>query len=135
MNAIVVGSGPGGATVAKELSGKGIDVTLIEKGPKIAEKAAFKCYANVGSVVNILRTICLGGTTTVSAGNGVRALEKELSVFGIDLSSEFEAAEKELGVKPLPDSHFGEATKRLMAAAEKLGFVVKKMPKFIDPAM
>ena len=134
MKAIIVGSGAGGSTVAKELSGRGIDVTLIEKGPKIAEKAAFTCYANVGSEVNILRTICLGGTTMVSAGNGVRALEKELSVLGIDLSSEFEDAEKELGVKPLPDSHFGDATKRIMAAAEKLGFVVNKMPKFVDPA-
>ena len=129
-----MGSGAGGSTVAKELSGNGIDVTLIEKGPEIAEKAAFKCYANVGSEVKILRTICLGGTTMVSAGNGVRALAKELRVFGIDLSNEFEAAEKELGVKPLPDSHFGDATKRIMAAAEKLGFVVNKMPKFIDPA-
>ncbi|MGB7002587.1 MAG: GMC family oxidoreductase N-terminal domain-containing protein [Halobacteriota archaeon] len=134
MKAIIVGSGAGGSTVAKELSGNEIEVTLIEKGPKIAEKAAFKCYANVGSEVNILRTICLGGTTTVSAGNGVRALEKELRVLGIDLSNEFEDAEKELGVNPLPDSHFGDATKRIMAAAEKLGFVVKKMPKFIDHA-
>ena len=129
-----MGSGAGGSTVAKELSGNEIEVTLIEKGPKIAEKEAFKCYANVGSEVNILRTICLGGTTMVSAGNGVRALEKELRVLGIDLSNEFEDAEKELGVNPLPDSHFGDATKRIMAAAEKLGFVVKKMPKFIDPA-
>jgi choline dehydrogenase-like flavoprotein len=134
MKAIIVGSGAGGATVAKELSGKGIDVTLIEKGPKIAEKEAFKCYAKVGSEVTILRTLCLGGTTTVSAGNGVRALETELRGLGIDLSNEFDDAEKELRVKPLPDSHFGEATKRIMAAAEKLGFVVKKMPKFIDPA-
>ncbi len=61
-----MGSGAGGSTVAQELSGRGIDVTLIEKGPKIAEKEAFKCYANVGSGGNILRTICLGGTTTVS---------------------------------------------------------------------
>jgi len=66
MKAIIVGSGAGGSTVAKELSGRGIDVTLIEKGPKIAEKEAFKCYANVGSEVTILRTLCLGGTTTVS---------------------------------------------------------------------
>ncbi len=134
MKSIIVGSGAGGSTVAKELSGNGIDVTLIEKGPKIAEKEAFTCYANVGTEVKILRTICLGGTTMVSAGNGVRALEKELRVFGIDLSNEFEDAEKELGVNPLPDSHFGNATKRIMAAAEKLGFAVKKMPKFIDPA-
>ncbi|NAS89477.1 hypothetical protein C4E24_07060 [ANME-1 cluster archaeon AG-394-G21] len=66
MKSIIVGSGAGGSTVAKELSGRGIDVTLIEKGPTIAEKAAFKCYANVGSEVTILRTICLAGTTMVS---------------------------------------------------------------------
>ena len=41
MKAIIVGSGAGGSTVAKELSGNSIDVTLIEKGPKIAEKEAF----------------------------------------------------------------------------------------------
>ena len=134
MESIIVGSGAGGSTVAKELSGNGIDVTLIEKGPKIAEREAFKCYANVGSEVNILRTICLGGTTMVSAGNGVRALAEELRVLGLDLSNEFADAEKELGVKPLPDSHFGEATKRIMTAAEKLGFLVNKMPKFIDPS-
>jgi choline dehydrogenase-like flavoprotein len=34
MKAIIVGSGAGGSTVAKELSGRDIDVTLIEKGPK-----------------------------------------------------------------------------------------------------
>jgi choline dehydrogenase-like flavoprotein len=134
MRAIVVGSGAGGATVAKELSDKGVEVVLIEKGPAIEAKDASKYYSNIGSEVEILRTFCLGGTTTVSAGNGVRGLEKELSGLGIDLSDEFEEAERELEVRTLPDSHFGEGTKRIMAAAENLGFEVKKMPKFIDPA-
>ncbi len=35
---IVVGAGPAGSTIAKELSEKGIDVLLIEKDPKIMEK-------------------------------------------------------------------------------------------------
>ncbi|MHC1599906.1 MAG: FAD-dependent oxidoreductase [Candidatus Methanospirareceae archaeon] len=134
MRAIIVGSGAGGATVAKELSEKGVEVVLIEKGPTIEEKEAFKYYANTSSEVEILRTVCLGGSTTVSAGNGVIALEKELRGLGIDLTDEFEEAERELGIRTLPDSHFGEGTKGIMAAAENLGFDVKKMPKFIDPA-
>jgi choline dehydrogenase-like flavoprotein len=134
MRTIVVGSGAGGATVAKELSAKGLEVLLIEKGPAPDEKDAARYYANTSSEVGILRTCCLGGTTTVSGGNGVRVLENELRDLGIDLSAEFEDAERELGVRALPDSHFGEGTRRIMAAAENLGFTVKKMPKFIDPA-
>ena len=129
-----MGSGAGGATVAKELSDKGVEVVLIERGPVIDQNEASKYYANVNSEVKIMRTLCLGGTTTVSAGNGVRTLENELQGLGIDLSDEFEEAERELGVRTLPDSHFGEGTKRIMAAAENLGFDVEKMPKFIDPA-
>lgn len=86
------------------------------------------------SEVKVMRTICLGGTTTVSAGNGVRCLEEELRLLGIDLRDEFVAAEKKLGVRCLPDSFFGNGTKRIMTAAEQLGLKVDKMPKFIDPA-
>ncbi|MBN1761863.1 MAG: GMC family oxidoreductase [Methanomicrobia archaeon] len=134
MRAIVVGSGAGGATVAKELSAKGMEVLLLEKGPETDGKDAAQCYANVGADVEILRTCCLGGTTMVSGGNGVRVLEKELRVLGLDLQEEFAEAERELGVRTLPDSHFGDGTRRIMATAEKLGFIVEKMPKFIDPA-
>jgi len=131
---IVVGSGAGGATVTKELAAQGITVTLLEKGPAIEERDAFKHYANVDAEVQIMRTICLGGTTIVSAGNGVRCLEEELRQVGIDLREEFEEAEKELGVGVLPDSLFGKGTRRIMEAATNLGLDVKKMPKFIDPA-
>ena len=129
---IVVGSGAGGATVAKELAAKHIPVKLIERGPAIEEKDAFRCYADTESEVKVLRAICLGGSTTVSAGNGVRCLETELREAGIDLKHEFEAAERELGVSVLPDALFGEGTKRIMEAAESLGFKMEKTPKFID---
>ena len=68
----------------------------------------------------------------VSAGNGVRCLEKELKQAGIALSEEFEEAERELRITTLPDSHFGEGTKKIMTAADELGFKVEPMPKFID---
>jgi choline dehydrogenase-like flavoprotein len=131
--AIVVGSGAGGATVAKELAVLGHRVLLIEKGPDIAEKDAHLYYANVDTGVKLMRTCCLGGTTMVSAGNALRCLEAELRALGIDLSAEFAEAEQELGVQELPEDLIGEGTRQLMDAASRLGFPVRKMPKFIDP--
>ena len=126
---VVVGSGAGGATVAKELASAGIDVTLIERGARMEGKDAFKCYANVHSAVEIMRAFCLGGTTMVSVGNGVRTLREEIQQFGIRLN--YEEVERDLGVRLLPESLIGEGTRRIAASAEKLGFKVERMPKFI----
>jgi len=134
MRAVIVGSGAGGATVAKELATRGFEVVLLERGPIIAERDAAQYYANLSSAVELMRTVCLGGTTLVSAGNGVRVLEDELAALDIDLRAEFAETEAELGVRPLPDSHVGDGTRRIMAAADHFGFAVKRMPKFIDPA-
>jgi choline dehydrogenase-like flavoprotein len=131
--AIVVGSGAGGATVAKELAAAGHRVLIIEKGPAIDDIDAHRYYKNVDAGVKLMRTCCLGGTTMVSAGNALRCLEEELLGFGIDLSAEFAEAERELGVCELPDELIGEGTFRLIEAASRLGFPVQKMPKFIDP--
>jgi len=126
---VVVGSGAGGATVAKELASAGIDVMLIERGARVEGKDAFKCYANVHSPVEIMRAFCLGGTTMVSVGNGVRTLREEIQQFGIRLN--YEEVERDLGVRLLPESLIGEGTRRIAASAEKLGFKVERMPKFI----
>ena len=126
---VVIGSGAGGATVAKELASAGIDVMLIERGARVEGKDAFKCYANVHSAVEIMRAFCLGGTTMVSVGNGVRALREEIQQFGIRLN--YEEVERDLGVRLLPESLIGEGTRRIAASAEKLGFKVERMPKFI----
>lgn len=133
MKTIVVGSGVGGGTVAKELAKLGVQVTLIEKGPSTEVKKAYKHYEvlNVGTEVS--QTVCVGGTSLVTAGNAVRTCESMFKKLGIDLSKEFEEIDIELGVNTLPDSLFGEGTKKIMEAAEELGFEVQKMPKFIDP--
>ncbi|MEL7669101.1 FAD-dependent oxidoreductase [Methanobacterium sp.] len=133
MKAIVVGSGAGGGAIAKELAKSGISVTVIEKGPSVSTKKAYKHYdvLNVGTEVS--STICLGGTTLVTAGNAVRTCEESFKKLGIDLSSEFEEIEKELCINTLPDSHFGEGTKKIMDAARSLGLEIQKMPKFIYP--
>lgn len=128
---IVVGSGAGGATVAKELAIRDIPVILIEKGPLIKPKDAFTTFDEREKDIDLLKTTCVGGSTMVSAGNGMRVLERELKSMGIDLSAELSEAERELGVNTLPDSHLGEGTKVIMDAAHRLGLPIRKMPKFI----
>jgi len=109
--AIIVGSGVGGAAVAKELATKGHEVTILEKGKyhKLGTTMrALKFYS--GSLLcsaertsegtEIIRTIMVGGSSMVTLANGVRALEKELRAIGINLKDEFEEAEKETGVTP-----------------------------------
>jgi len=130
---IVVGSGAGGATVARELSKKGIEVTLIEKGPFTKTGHAYEHYENADVGVEILKTSCVGGTTLVTAGNGVRTCQEQLKIIGIDLEDDFTDIENEMGVSTLPDSHFGRGTKLVMEKAESMGFNTQKMPKFIDP--
>lgn len=133
IKAIIVGSGAGGGTVAKELSKQGIVTTIIEKGPSTKVIHAHKYYDIMDVGTEVSRTLCVGGTTLVTAGNAVRTCENFLKKIGIDLSQEFEEIEEELCVDVLPDSHFGEGTKKIMKAADSLGFEIQKMPKFIDP--
>lgn len=130
---IVVGSGAGGGTVARELAKAGFDVTLIDKGPIISPKDSYECYETSQTDLEIMQTVCLGGTTMVTVGNAVRTSENTFKELGIDLEEEFREVEQELKVATLPDSHVGSGTESLAKAASSLGFSVERMPKFIDP--
>jgi choline dehydrogenase-like flavoprotein len=134
---LIVGSGVGGATVAKELAIRGHKVTILERGKyhKLGTKRRrMGFYSNVNPVdgPQILRTVMVGGSSMVSLSSGVRALQNKLKTLGVDLEKEFEEVEKELGVTSLPERFIGERTKRLKKASEELGYAVKNMPKFID---
>jgi len=132
-NVIVVGSGAGGAAVARELAFYGINVTLLEKGRSIQTENAHQCYDNLDVGVELLKATCLGGTTLVTAGNAVRSCQEELESRGINLENEYWELERELNIGPLPDTHFGEGTLKIMDAASSLGLSMDKMPKFINP--
>jgi choline dehydrogenase-like flavoprotein len=132
---LIIGSGAGGATVARDVAKNGVDVTVIEKGPIVSPKMAYKCYDSLDIGLELLKTSCVGGSTLVAAGNGVRTLEGTLKKLGINLEEEFREVERELNVKTLPDSHFGRGTNLITDSASFLGFNVEKMPKFIDPIL
>ena len=72
---IVIGTGAGGALLARELAKDGKKVTILEKGPYIDSKDAFNYYDAYSNDVDLLTTTCIGGATIVSMSNMVRALD------------------------------------------------------------
>ena len=136
---IVIGTGAGGAIIAMELAKANIPVTILERGPYIESKDSFEYYdmkyydkrfENTNSL-DLLKTTCIGGSTIVAAGNGVRILEDEFKELGIDLSEEYNEIEELLGIHQMDDAHIGKGTQKFIDCANELGFDAIKMPKFI----
>lgn len=145
-DAIVVGSGMGGAVVARELAQAGRDILVLEAGIHETSLGTFTDAARIydGNEITriprksqegtiLWRTIMAGGSTVVSCGNAVRCLERELGELGIDLSEEMIAMETEMGVHPLPEEKLSDMGRRIREGAASLGYTFNLMPKMVDP--
>ncbi|MBQ8017315.1 MAG: GMC family oxidoreductase [Methanobrevibacter sp.] len=128
---VIVGTGAGGAIIARELAKNDLPVTIIEKGPYIESKDAFEYYDKYNDSVDLLTTTCIGGATIVSMSNMVRALDEELLDYDIDLTQAYEDVEELLNVHQLDDSHIGKGTQMFLDAGHELGLNTLKMPKAI----
>lgn len=153
--AIVVGSGAGGATVAKELQGT-FDVTVLEAGgsfkPFSYNLQLIESFRRTGLLFDereirflfpsmkirktpdkmvLVNGICEGGTTTLSAGNAIR-VDASLKKLGINLDHEFEEIYKEI---PITSEHrrlWRESTVQLFDIATEMGLSPAPIPKFGD---
>ena len=128
---IIVGTGAGGALLARELAKNDLPVTILEKGPYIKSKDAFEYYDKYNDSVDLLTTTCIGGATIVSMSNMVRALDEELLDYDVDLREAYEYVENLVDVHQLDDSHIGEGTQKFLDAGRELGLKTMKMPKAI----
>lgn len=140
---IVVGSGPGGATVARELALAGHRVAILEYGPRFSDTGFLKVSRAVyrdheghsirtkGGVL-IARGRVVGGSSYIAMGNALTPPPERLTEWGLDLSSELAEARKDLHVEPMRDELLGPGTRRLNQAAAALGWKMKPTPKCID---
>ena len=140
---IVVGSGPGGATAAKELADERISVLVVEYGPRITGTglwtAGRKVYVDrdgkqtrTDGDIWVGRPRILGGASYVAMGCAVTPPDKILKEWGIDLKTELAWARTELHVEPLPASLVGPGTRRIIEGARSLGWDMKPTPKSVD---
>lgn len=142
---VVVGSGSGGATVIRELAKRGIkDVVLLEGGKyhkwiggylpsmRYIDKAGFLKSVE-GTIV--YRGMTVGGSTLVYVGCATPPPAWLKDKYGIDLDRELEETREELKFGPLPDELKGEASIRVMEAANELGYNWGPIHKFINPEL
>jgi choline dehydrogenase-like flavoprotein len=150
--AIVVGSGAGGATVAKELQGH-YEVTVLEAGkafkPFAMELEGLEKLRQFGLLFDereiqfvmptfkirraademiLVNGVGLGGTTTICTGNGLR-LDRDLKALGINLDAEFEEIYREVPVTIAHQKKWHKVTRRLFTIFEELGLEPQPMPK------
>ena len=139
---IVVGSGAGGATVAREMTLRGRKVLLLERGGRVELMGNTLTMALILEKFGLTRsreknTVVFGnnygGLSNLAAGCAVPPPKKVFDPVGIDLTEEAEEARKEMWVQPLPDELLGEANIRLLEAANDAGYNWGKMENFIDP--
>ena len=156
MKAIVVGSGAGGATAARELALNGHEVTIIEAGRGFrpftrhlfwagglrdmgllgGERTIDRVFPQMSTLRSsedlvLVRGITTGGCTSISTGNAVRA-ENGLKEIGLDLSQEFEEIERLLKPTEIPREKWRPVTQSMFDAAEDLGLGPNPTPKMVD---
>jgi ferredoxin len=152
--AIVIGSGAGGATAAKELQGT-FDVTVLEAGgefrplslslPTIEKLKRMHLLFDEREMglgfpplqirktpdMVLVNAIGTGGTTTVCCGNGVR-MDRDLQAIGINLDAEFEEVFREIPISTDHRKRWHKPTRRLFEIAQEMGMQPQPMPKMGD---
>ena len=156
MKAIVVGTGAGGATVARELVLKGFEVLILEAGGEFKpftrrlnlveplrkmgltrnEKNFSRfipAYDSVRSSKDLIlfRGLATGGSTVLACGNMVRA-ERGLKEIGLNLDTEFSEIEKLIQISPFPQKRWRPLSRTMYESAQEMGLNPSPTPKSVD---
>lgn len=152
---IIIGSGAGGAMVAKMLAKK-FEVTVIEQGKTfkpfslpLNQLALFRktgLYFDERLIQLLLPSMRIdrqremvmvygrgvGGTTTLATGNAVRA-DDGLKKIGINLDEEFNELYHELPITTDHQRYWSSITKRTFQIMQEMGLDPQPMPKLLRP--
>lgn len=142
IDVIIVGTGAGGATAAKELSHKKKKVMMLEWGDNSPLTGSFvkgfksflmpgKCMLFTNEMLGVVRGIITGGSTVFYYATSFPVPFEMLKSHGIDISAEVEELKRELPVAPLKDEMIGPMSKRIMESANDLGYDWQKLDKLM----
>jgi choline dehydrogenase-like flavoprotein len=137
-DAIVVGSGPAGATVAKELSKRNKKVLILERGGNVPIAEGSLATATILSTVSVSdnmvapRAFTTGGTTSLYFAVADFPPLDAFRALGVDLAREVDEAKRELPLALVPDELLGEQSIRLRQSATDLGYPWPKSFVMID---
>jgi choline dehydrogenase-like flavoprotein len=141
-DAIVIGSGPGGASVAAELSKQRKKVLILEWGRGDAIKGNMLQSIEIALIpgrglfftpdfLGLSRAIILGGSSVIAYATAFEPPYEIFDMHGIDLRPEIRQLYTELPIAPLADDLVGPSAQRIMSSARELGFPWEKLPKIV----
>jgi choline dehydrogenase-like flavoprotein len=144
-DAIVVGTGPGGASVGRELARAGARVLFLEQGDAapnrgtLGQMAARAVLPGKGAFLHrdlslLVRALTTGGTSTINFATAAPPPRALFAAHAIDLEPVLRAWRAELPLAPLPDALVGPMAARIMDAARSLSLDWRKLDKMIRPA-
>ena len=145
-DAVVAGSGPGGAAAARALARAGWRVLLAEQGGaeplqgKLVQMARMAAVPGKGAFLHsdaslLVQGVTLGGSTAVNFATAAAPPLARFAALGIDLAPALAALRAELPIGPLPDELIGPMAARIAAAARASGLNWQKLDKMIRPAL
>jgi choline dehydrogenase-like flavoprotein len=143
---VIVGSGPGGATLARELaqSTAGLGITLLERGkdwrthPLYGTYPGAIFYSDKGYFLRskegltIIRPLMVGGATSMYCGCSAMPGSWWRDKYNIDIEDIAQETAAELNIAPLPPEYLGTASTRVAEAASDLGMEWKPQDKFFQ---
>lgn len=140
-DAIVVGSGTCGATLARELSRAGKSVLLLERGGNGPLRETFGGIVAIADQVKLgpdrlstVRALTTGGSTAMYFGVVDYPPLETFRALGIELAGDLAAVRAELPIGPLPDTLLNPQAHRLRESAVALGHDWRKHDMLVDVA-
>jgi choline dehydrogenase-like flavoprotein len=143
-DAIIVGSGPGGATVARQLARRGWRVLVLEQGSAAPLAGTFGQMGKIAAVPGkgmfiqrdaslLVQGVAAGGSSAINFATAANPPLDMFAAHGIDLAPALRELRAELPIGPLPDSLVGPMAARIMQGARSLGIDWQKLDKMIRP--
>jgi choline dehydrogenase-like flavoprotein len=143
-DAIVAGSGPGGASTARELARRGLRVLVLEQGSAAPLKGTLAQMAGMAAVPGrgaffhsdaslMVSGITAGGSSAINFATAAPPPPAMFAAHGIDLEPALAELRAELPMAPLPDALIGPMARRMMEAAQSMSLDWRKLDKMIRP--